>query len=293
MIFYITVLPPGQAVFFVYNFTKMNYLQFDFQLKDAASGEILLAELANAGFEGFEEDADKLKAFIKERELDEAVFAAIIAMHSLTFEKKIILPENWNAKWESSFEPVRVHDFAAIRTAFHAPVTDVQYEIIITPKMSFGTGHHATTYLMIEQMSALDFNAKTVLDFGTGTGVLAILAEKMGAAALTAIDNDDWSIENAMENITANACQFINIQKAETIPLNKLYDIILANINLNVILSNLAAIAAAAKPGSILLLSGCIKNDEPGLAEALAGNGFRLQALTQKGEWICLKAVKA
>ena len=158
--------------------------------------------------------------------------------------------------------------------------------------MSFGTGHHATTFLMIEKMLGLDFFGKKVLDFGTGTGILAILAEKMGASAVTAIDNDEWSIENATENIAANHCNKVLIQKAKTIPVEKRYDIILANINLNVILSNLAAIVAAAKPGAALVLSGFLKGDESEMLAAFAKNRLMRLSMAQKGEWICLHAIR-
>ncbi len=124
----------------------------------------------------------------------------------LSFSKTIIEETNWNQVWESNFDPVIVDDFVAVRAHFHEPIKNVQHEIVITPKMSFGTGHHATTYMMMQQMRELDFAGKNVFDFGTGTGVLAILAEKLGAQKVIAIDNDDWSIENADENVKRNNC---------------------------------------------------------------------------------------
>ena len=246
--------------------------------------------LAGHGFEGFEENENILSAFIKENEFDSEGFADLAALFEhFSYTRSIIENINWNQQWESSFEPVRVNGFAVIRAAFHQPVTTVRHEIIITPRMSFGTGHHATTYLMIEQMSKLDLNSKTVLDFGTGTGVLAILAEKMGASNIKAIDNDEWSIENLKENITANDCSKINLQMANTIPVNEQFDMVLANINLNVILANLSAIAGISRTGTIVLLSGFLKTDGDILSAAITENDFSISATTQKGDWLCMQ----
>jgi ribosomal protein L11 methyltransferase len=156
--------------------------------------------------------------------------------------------------------------------------------------MSFGTGHHATTYLMMEQMSGIDFNNMTVLDFGTGTGVLAILAEKMGAGPIMAIDNDDWSIENAIENISHNQCKNINIKKASAIESIQKYDVILANINLNVILANMPAIAAVCKKGSTVLLSGFLVADESQVKVSLTYNKLVFNRVSEKNGWICIEA---
>jgi len=271
----------------------MNYLQFDFEIENPDQSEQLVALLNEQDFEGFEEEPDHLKAFIAEDKFNEKLFAETINnFASIAYSRSVVENINWNAQWESSFQPILVNDKVAIRAGFHPPFPNVQYEIVITPKMSFGTGHHATTYLMIEQMLSLDFSNKTVLDFGTGTGILAILAEKMGAASVVAIDNDEWSIENAKENIAANNCNKIDIQKAETAATGKQHDIILANINLNVILANLPAIAAAARSGAHLLFSGFLKSDEATIAGAFAENGFTLVNLLQRGDWICIHATK-
>ena len=268
----------------------MNYIQVEVHNTDNEKNELLVALLSNTGFESFEETDTTLKAFIKEDEFDQVDLDEIITPLNLNYTSSVIPHQNWNAQWESSFEPIIVGDFVSIRAAFHQPVTNVQHEIIITPKMSFGTGHHATTYMMIEQMEGLDFTNKTVVDFGTGTAVLAILAEKMGATSVDAIDNDDWSIENAVENAGANNCSSINLIKAETIEPGNNYDIILANINLNVILANLAAIKAVSKNGTIILLSGFIKADEPVMLNALTTSGILQLKTIQKGEWISILA---
>ena len=182
----------------------MKYTQVAIETTDAGQHEILVALLADIGFEGFEETDDMVKAFIREEELNTTALNEIVGNLQLQYTLLSIEQQNWNAQWESSFEPVIVEDFAAVRAAFHKPVSGVKYEIIITPKMSFGTGHHATTYLMMQQMSYIDFAGKKVFDFGTGTGVLAILAEKLGATKIDAIDIDEWSVENTNENILAN-----------------------------------------------------------------------------------------
>ena len=266
----------------------MNYIQVEFEIENAASNEILIALLSQSGFESFEERENSLIAFIKEDGFIEDSLGDVLQIVPVNYAITVVPQQNWNAQWESSFEPIVVNDFVAIRAGFHQPIKNVKHEIIITPKMSFGTGHHATTYLMIEQMAALDFKDKSVLDFGTGTAVLSILAEKMGAANIDAIDNDDWSIENAKENIETNNCNRITLEKADSISSTKKYDIILANINLNVILANLPAISSASKKGTKILLSGFLKTDEEVLLEKLSKIKATHSSTLQKGEWICL-----
>ena len=268
----------------------MNYVQVEFTPQTAEQNEILVAMLADIGFEGFEENENVLKAFINEAQFDNETLEVFANSNNLSFSLSVIEQQNWNAEWESSFEPVVINKFAAVRASFHEPVKNVQHEIIITPKMSFGTGHHATTFLMMEQMSHLNFAGKTVLDFGTGTGVLAILAEKMGAALVVAIDNDDWSIDNAKENIVNNNALHISIEKAETINPGRKYDIILANINLNVILQNMKVISQVCKPGAEVLLSGFLIADEAVIETSLNDNGLIFKYFNQQKGWICVKA---
>ncbi|MFN8243243.1 MAG: 50S ribosomal protein L11 methyltransferase [Ferruginibacter sp.] len=265
----------------------MDYLSFTFNTT-AEQSELLLALLADAGFEGFEEEEQTLKAFLPKDQFNQEDFDAILEKVPVSYVWEEVKPQNWNAIWEAGFEPIRVGHFAGIRAGFHAPLGGLQHEIIITPKMSFGTGHHATTYLMMEQLSALDLKNKSVVDFGTGTGVLAILAEKMGAREVLALDNDDWSIENAKENLQENQCRHIRVEKADALPADMKFDIILANINLNVILQSLPAILAASHADTLILLSGFLQTDEVQLFRALAGAGLLCNSITQKGEWICV-----
>lgn len=268
----------------------MNYIEFDFNPEDKLQQEQLIALLSEEGFEGFEETPAALKAFIKEEDWQEPRFNDIIGLFpGLKYCREIVENKNWNEQWESSFEPVQVNDFAAIRADFHEPIPVVKHEIIITPKMSFGTGHHATTWLMIEQMSQLGFKGKTVIDFGTGTGVLAILAEKLGAEKIEALDNDEWSIDNSRENITANGCGRIHLYKADTIDPSVKADIILANINLNVITANLEAIRNVSKEGTFVLFSGLLATDKDIIVPQLESSNLAVSGVYERNNWLAIK----
>jgi len=271
----------------------MNYLQLELETREKEVREILVALLSDAGFESFEENEHALLAFIKQTDYNPEVLEQILKTVPVKHTLSVVPPQNWNAQWESSFEPIIIKEFACIRASFHQPVLGVQHEIIITPKMSFGTGHHATTYMMIEQMEALDFSGKSVMDYGTGTAVLAILAEKMGAVDIDAVDYDEWSIENSIENTMANDCTRINLIKDDTIATGKVYDIILANINLNVILQQLLAINAAAAPGTHILLSGFMGEDEQVMVTALREQAIQPLKTLQKSGWISILAVRS
>ncbi|HEV2483139.1 MAG TPA: 50S ribosomal protein L11 methyltransferase [Puia sp.] len=179
--------------------------------------EVLIALLGEMGYEGFEQEEAQLHAFIPEAAFDEAAVRELLEAHGLRYTLQRIEERNWNEEWEKNFQPVVVDGFCAIRAHFHPRVPEVEHELIITPKMSFGTGHHATTYMMLQAMRSLDLRGKRVLDFGTGTGVLAILAERLGADVVVAIDNDDWSIENARENVVENGCTRIQVLKKDKV----------------------------------------------------------------------------
>ncbi|MEP7142421.1 MAG: 50S ribosomal protein L11 methyltransferase [Ferruginibacter sp.] len=272
----------------------MNYLQFDFEIENPEQMGKLVALLAEQGFEGFEEGEDSLDAFIPEHNFNEDEFSRVIDLFSsVSYTKTIVENINWNKKWEQDFTPVLVDDFVAIRAGFHQPVKNVAHEIIITPKMSFGTGHHATTWLVIREMKKLDFRGSSVLDFGTGTGVLAILARKLGAQKVLAIDYDEWSIANANENIGQNGCTNIRVEQLDAIPLNEQFNIILANINLNVIISNLSSIVISSLTGAFILLSGFLKEDEKVLVMAAEEAGLKYLSTLQRGDWIVVMAIKA
>lgn len=268
------------------------FIEISVDLTDEDQRAVLIAGLAEIGYEGFEETDQGLKAYISDGSFNEIELNNLFSKYPLTYSKSVIKAQNWNEVWESNFEPVQVDDFVGIRAAFHDPMPGVRHEIIITPKMSFGTGHHATTWLVMQQMRELDFNGKAVFDFGTGTGVLAILAEMLGASAVLAVDNDDWCIENASENISVNDCEVIEIQKVDEVQPRQRFDIVIANINRNILLDNMTAMSAALAPGGVLLLSGLLQEDEADLAKAAEGADLVLLKTVQKNGWIAMRFYK-
>lgn len=269
----------------------MNYLKFIFDIENIEQQERLIALLADIDFEGFEEDENSLNAFIPEDKFNQAEFSTVIdTFDTISFIQSEIENINWNQKWEEDFKPVLVEEFVGIRAWFHPPIKNVAHEIIITPKMSFGTGHHATTYLMIKQMESINFTGKSVLDFGTGTGVLAILANRLGATKVFAIDYDEWSIKNADENVEQNACSNIIVEHMDTVPVDKKFDIILANINLNIILENLLSIKEASANDATIMLSGILKENESVLLTAVREVGLRYLTTVQREDWIAVMA---
>jgi ribosomal protein L11 methyltransferase len=179
-----------------------------------------------------------------------------------------------------------------VRADFHDPVPGARYEIIITPKMSFGTGHHATTYMMMEQIENMEFKNKSVFDFGTGTGILAILAEKLGAANITAIDVDEWSITNAKENFERNKCEQIQVAQSSVIP-SQQFDIILANINRNVILNYLPELKKALTPGGYMLLSGLLTTDEAAVVPVASEMELILRTRIERNNWLSVLLQRA
>jgi ribosomal protein L11 methyltransferase len=265
-----------------------SYIRIDLQTNSYEQLEILIAELSDMSFYAFEEKEKTLSAFIKEENFEQKKLHVLLTQWNLIYSKTIIPPLNWNQKWENEFSPVTVENFAGIRASFHPPIKSVQYEIIITPKMSFGTGHHPTTYLMIQQMKETDFANKKVLDFGTGTGVLAILAKKMGADSVTAIDYDEACINNARENININNCDIQILKKGNLKDLER-FDIVLANINLNTILENLSDMKKLMDVSSQIIISGCLRNDEKELLRQFSVSGFRSELILLKEGWLSIK----
>src|SRR5688572_24493419 len=194
------------------------FIQVEFNSISPELQDVIIALLHAENYEGFEQAGEVLKAYCKEDKFNEEILSVIAEKHKIGYKVSPVKETNWNKLWESNFEPVIIDDFVCIRADFHDPVPDVEHDIIINPKMSFGTGHHATTHMMIRQMRKIGFTSKTVIDFGTGTGILAILAEKLGAASIIAIDNDDWSIQNAGENLANNNCHAVQLLNAGSIP---------------------------------------------------------------------------
>lgn len=266
-----------------------NYIEIKIENISEEQSEMLIAQLNELDFNGFEEGENSLTAFIEEEKFDEEKLKQIISTHSLSYEKKFIQQKNWNEEWEKNFEPAIVDDFVAIRAEFHQPIKNVEHEIIITPKMSFGTGHHATTYTMIQQMRNIDFNNKTVFDFGTGTGILAILAEKLGAKNIIAIDNDEWSINNAKENVERNNCMCIQLFLSSILSSKEKFDVVLANINKNVILDNFKNLKNLLSQNGQLLVSGLLVEDEADIIAAAVKNKLKHTTRIGSNKWISIK----
>lgn len=261
-------------------------IQLSFILADQDQKDLLIAQLSNLEFDAFEETETGLNAFIAADSFDENAVKDLV--QDLVYSQTTIDKQNWNQVWESNFEPVQVDNFVGIRAGFHQPMEGVEHEIVITPKMSFGTGHHATTYLVMNAMRHLNFKGKTVLDFGSGTGILAILAEKLGAQSILAIDNDDWCIENSIENLAINQTHNIQVAKADSAALTEAFDLVLANINKHIILENMLHLKNALALGGTILLSGLLEEDEADIIKAAAQNGWKHLFTQTRNGWIVL-----
>ncbi|MCW3467417.1 50S ribosomal protein L11 methyltransferase [Chitinophaga nivalis] len=257
----------------------------------AEQTDLLIALLSAVGFEGFEEQTDVLIGYIPEADYNEATLESVLQPYGITYTKDAIVPVNWNAVWESNFQPVQVDDFCGIRAAFHPPFTPKPvYEIVITPKMAFGTGHHATTSSMIKLMETLPVAGKSVFDFGTGTGILAILAEMMGATTADAIDYDEWAVNNTLENIADNNMHVVKVWQADNLEaVTRRYDILLANINCNILLRFMADMRRLLEPGGKLLLSGIMPSDEAQILAAALPHGFTAEKRIEKDNWLALQ----
>jgi ribosomal protein L11 methyltransferase len=267
----------------------MNYIQISLEA-DQDQRNILIALLDEAGFEGFEEKDAALLAFIPQERFEPSSLDGILAPFGIMPEVEIVEKRNWNIDWESNFSPVIVKDFCTVRAEFHDIKVDTPYEIIITPKMSFGTGHHATTRLMMALMSRMDIKGQKVLDFGTGTGILAVLADKLGAAAVLGIDNEDWSFENANENVKRNGSKAVDIKLGSLeIASGSSFNIILANINRHILLEYMSVLSEMLEPNGQLLLSGLLKEDRDIIAAAAAGCGMEFQEEAELDRWIALR----
>ncbi|MBX2915504.1 MAG: 50S ribosomal protein L11 methyltransferase [Cyclobacteriaceae bacterium] len=233
--------------------------------------EILMAEIAEAGFDTFMETETGFEAYLEgiafDKQLLEQIKEKYASVTPLVFQFDEIEKQNWNEAWEKNVEPIIVDDKCLVRAAFHKIEKPYPYEIIITPKMSFGTGHHQTTHLMLSAQMKMDHRGKRVMDAGCGTAILSIMANKLGASEIEAFDIDEWSVENGNENAANNNCSNIHIQlgKINEVNLSGTFDIILANINKNILLAEMQRYASYLKPGGQLLLSGFYVKDVPDL----------------------------
>lgn len=256
---------------------------------DAEVRDILIASLTDVGFEGFEENENELIAYIPKPDFSEAVLDEVLTPLQISRTTETIQEQNWNAQWEENFQPIIIDDYCTIRAHFHTLPIETPYEIVITPKMSFGTGHHATTQLMLLQMRGMDLSGKTILDFGTGTGILAIMAEKLGAAGVLALDNDAWSVENAIENAERNLCKKISVKLAsQPVDGAEKSDIILANINRHILLEHMQALHGILNDKGVILMSGLLKEDETIIVSAATKAGFKKNKVTELNNWISI-----
>ena len=266
---------------------------------DPEYSEILMAEIAEVGFDTFMENEKGFEAYAEQNHFDKQALKIIQDKYTkvtpVLFYQDRIEKKNWNEEWEKNYEPIIVEEKIMIRAGFHKPVKQYPYEIIITPKMSFGTGHHQTTYLMVKnQMERIDHLNKTVMDAGCGTAILSIMASKLHAKKIDAFDIDEWSVINGQENIEVNNCRNISIQQGKISDLTfpDTYDIILANINKNILLQEMAQYAAYLHEGGHLLLSGFYENDIPDLLNEAHQYGLHKVSNDDRENWAALLMVK-
>lgn len=274
----------------------MDYILLQLAVADEAQAEVLVAELAEWPFESFETERDALKAYIPrpcladcKQEVD-----ALLARYGVEGRYISIEAQNWNALWERNFPATDVEGRLRIRAPFHEPAPEGELEIVVMPKMSFGTGQHATTWLMARGVLDLGVAGRRGLDMGSGTGVLAILAAKCGAAQVDAVDIDEWADANCRENIAANGVQALveSLLGDVTRIAGRTYDFILANINRNILLRDMPAYAAALVPGGDLLMSGFLEADVEAVVAAAAAEGMQHVATRVREGWAMIHVHK-
>ncbi|BDX36731.1 ribosomal protein L11 methyltransferase [Tenuifilaceae bacterium CYCD] len=254
------------------------------------TNSILIAQLSELGFESFMEDDKGFRAYIKSKK-DFSAEQTIESLFlpegvSINFEVNSIADKNWNEVWESNFDQILVDNKCLVRASFHTNFPKTDYEIIIDPKMSFGTGHHQTTHLMINALLNTDVTGLTVLDMGCGTGVLAILAEMKNAAKVIAIDNDEWAYRNSLENVAENKCTRTEVLLGDAALLEgKKFDLIIANINLNILLNDLSTYKSSLNPNGKLFMSGILRSDVTTLIQASGKLGLKHQETFYRDDW--------
>lgn len=273
----------------------MNYLQVKIELEacSEAKQEMAIALLSSSHYEAFEETRRGLIAYVKEALFDEVELKELLQSEFLkgSYQYEKMPDKDWNEEWESNYKPVFIGDEVLIKSSFHQDLPPRKYEILIDPRMSFGTGHHETTSLMMQKILRLDVAEKNVLDMGTGTGVLGILCEMRGAKSVVGIDIDKWAYENAQENLKLNQTTKMEVFLGD-VPLLKnetKYDLILANINRNVLLDGMESYAQNLRKEGILLLSGFYEKDIPILEEKATQFHLKVQEVTTENNWVCLE----
>lgn len=268
----------------------MNYTKVSFELNPVLPArEILYVELGNLEFESFEETSKGLDAYIPSKYFDKKILDKLIVLdipnQKINIKTETIEQQNWNAVWESNFPLIHINNKCTIRAPFHNS-TNVQYDVIISPQMSFGTGHHETTYLMANELFKIDIKDKTLLDMGCGTGVLAIISSKLGACKIEAIDIEEWAYRNTKENTKLNDISDIKVLKGDSSLLhNKKYDIILANINRNILLKDMKTYSNSLNINGKILFSGFYETDVPVIKEEAEENGLVFEKTETKNNW--------
>lgn len=260
--------------------------------------DILTAELSQYGYDTFMETDDGLAAYTTEDIFSEAEVNAVLERYnhngSISYSSHKIEKQNWNEEWEKNFEPLLIGNVCSVRASFHPKPQQVQYDMVINPKMSFGTGHHETTTLMIENQLTINHQGKRVLDMGCGTGILAIMACKLGATQIVAVDIEDWTVENARENADMNGCTNIEARLGDVgqIAADEPYDIVLANINRNVLLDDIPAYAEKLLPGGPLVVSGFYTEDLDLIKEKAIACNFTFTSMRSKNNWVSVVFTK-
>ena len=276
---------------------NVNYIGYTFKVspKEPAT-EILIAQLGFAGFESFVENEDGVTAYIQENDWNSTILNDIQILNSNEFEisykEEVIEQTNWNREWEKNFNQIQVDDLVSIRAPFHEN-PNLKYDIVIEPKMSFGTGHHETTHMMVQQLLELDLTNKKVLDMGCGTGILAIFAEMKGAKPIDAIDIDNWCYENSLENVERNKCKHITVYEGDaSLLIDKKYDVIIANINRNILLNDMEAYMKCLNEKGIILFSGFYRDDIPIIDAEVSKYGLTLDKTIERNNWVSLRYLK-
>lgn len=277
---------------------ELKYTCYDFEVHPIEPGvEILIAELGELPFESFEETEKGVKAYIPTKDSKEGLLDEVQILMSNEFEISYSVEDieqvNWNEEWEKNFEPIMVDNSCYVRAPFHES-KPVDYEIVIEPKMSFGTGHHETTYLMLKHLLKMNFEGQKVLDMGCGTAILGILTCMKGAKKMVGIDIDYWCYENAIENCKRNGCEAVEIIEGDVAKLKEQgdFDCIIANINRNILLNDMAQYVQHLVSGGTILFSGFYTEDFEVLNEEAEKNGLKLVDRLEKNNWLALKYTK-
>ena len=273
------------------------YIGYHFTIDPVELGsEILIAELGEKAFESFIETETGISAFVQKDLWDTNILEDIQILSNPEFKIEYTFEEieqvNWNEEWEKNFEPIDVDGKCHVRAPFHEK-TSAEYDIVIEPKMSFGTGHHETTHMMIQHLLETDLVGKKTLDMGCGTAILAILAEMKGAQPIDAIDIDNWCYLNSIENAERNNCKHISVYEGDaSLLIGKKYDVIIANINRNILLNDMQLYVDCLNENGILFLSGFYTEDIPVISESCTSKGLTYVKQFERNNWVALKFVK-